>query len=812
MMTDWNKVLQFLEPKQPSFCPEEPSLTQKVFLRTYSLEALFGGAAGGGKALYYKTPIPTINGFINICDIHPGDFILGSDGQPHVVLAESEIMEKPGYVLTFDDGSTVEACDEHLWLTFSASELAALTKRTDEYRAKRRAKRPSRATNSQGEYKSLAVAERNATHRPGTLNTPTGTVRTTAEIVATLLTPRGRRNHAVPVAESLNLPSKDLPIDPYTVGAWLGDGSSATGYICGQDNQIFENIGLSYSIKSFKYAIPNNPNFRVVYFDGLRQDLQRLGLLNNKHVPHDYLWASEDQRVALLQGLMDTDGTVAKNSGAAEFCNTNKAIIDGVAFLVRSLGMKASIREGRAKLNGKDCGPKWTIKFVANRPVFRLNRKLALQKIASRRTTQFRYIVSAERTGPLPMKCIRVSSPDSLYLATENFIPTHNSSALLMSALQYVDVPGYSAIIFRRTYADLALPGAIMDRFISWMSTVDDVRWNANNYTAVFPSGARLSFGYLNNQQDFLRYKGAEFQFIGMDEVTEIRESDYRYMFSRLRRPASGPLAQVPLRMRSACNPAPNWVRQRFIVEGQTEGRIFVPSKLSDNPGIDADSYRTALQALDPVERRRLEEGDWWATTLGSMFQRESIVIIDQTDIPRISSSARAVRFWDLAATEPSHTNPNPDWTVGTLMLFDGGIAYILDVRRARVRGEKVEAFIAQTAYEDGSTVAIRMEQEPGSSGKGLVDQYARYVLPGFDFLGIRSTGDKVTRARPFAAAAANGNVRCVRGPWLTDWLDELSTFPEACDHDDQVDSAVGAFTHLAGLGLPQRRRVGIIV
>lgn len=386
------------------------------------------------------------------------------------------------------------------------------------------------------------------------------------------------------------------------------------------------------------------------------------------------------------------------------------------------------------------------------------------------------------------------------------------SSALLMSALQYVDVPGYSAIIFRRTYADLALPGAIMDRFINWMAPYDEVRWNANNYIATFPSGARISFGYLNNQQDYLRYKGSEFQFVGMDEVTEIRESDYRYLFSRMRRPVSGPLSQVPLRMRSACNPAPNWVRQRFIVEGLEQGRIFVPSKLSDNPGIDADSYRAALQALDPLERRRLEEGDWWATTLGSMFQRESIVAIDQTDLPKITSSARAVRFWDLAASEPSHTNPDPDWTVGTLMLFDGGIAYILDVRRARVRGEKVEELIAQTAYEDGHAVAIRMEQEPGSSGKALVDQYARYVLPGFDFQGIRSTGDKVTRARPFAAAAANGNVRCVRGPWLTDWLDELSTFPEACDHDDQVDSAVGAFTYLAGLGLPQRKRVGIII
>jgi predicted phage terminase large subunit-like protein len=104
------------------------------------------------------------------------------------------------------------------------------------------------------------------------------------------------------------------------------------------------------------------------------------------------------------------------------------------------------------------------------------------------------------------------------------------------------------------------------------------------------------------------------------------------------------------------------------------------------------------------------------------------------------------------------------------------------------------------------------MEQEPGSSGKALVDQYARYILQGYDFMGIRSTGDKLTRARPFAAAVANGNVRVIRGPWLSDWLDEMSSFPEACDHDDQVDSAVGAFTFLAGLGLPYRRPTSIII
>jgi len=122
-----------------------------------------------------------------------------------------------------------------------------------------------------------------------------------------------------------------------------------------------------------------------------------------------------------------------------------------------------------------------------------------------------------------------------------------------------------------------------------------------------------------------------------------------------------------------------------------------------------------------------------------------------------------------------------------------------------------VEQLIAQTAAEDGPVVAIRMEQEPGSSGKALIDQYSRYVLPGYDFLGIRSTGDKVTRARPFAAAVANGNVRIVRSPWMSDWLDEFSSFPEAANHDDQVDSAVGAFSFLAGLGLPFRRKAAII-
>lgn len=807
----WQQVLDYLEPKAPLYCPEKSSVQQKVFLRTNAIEALFGGAAGGGKMVSISTPVPTVRGFVPMGDVHPGDFVFGPDGTVHLVMAESDVEQVDGWRLRFDDGSEIVACEEHLWKTLDASELAALTRRDPEWRARRQGKRASRATGSQGEHKSLAVAERNRVHRPATLPPPVGTIRTTAEIVATLTTASGRTNHAIPVTKALQLPARDLPIDPYVLGAWLGDGSSGQGAVTGMDHEIIDVIAERYPLRNVTMKPDNQA--ATFYFTDLYAALKSIGVANNKHIPHEYLWAAEHQRLALLQGLMDTDGTVAKNSGSAEFCNTNYALASGVAHLARSLGMKATIREGRAKLNGMDCGPKWTVKFVANRIVFRLPRKAHEQKIAERRTTKFRYIVAAERVEGLPMKCIRVSEPDGMYLVGEHFIPTHNSSALLMAALQYVDVPGYSALLFRKTLADLTLPGALMDRFREWMGPYEEVKWNANTYQATFPSGARIAFGYLNNKEDYLRYKGVEAQFIGMDEVTEIRESDYRYLFSRLRRPSSGPLSRVPLRMRAATNPAPNWVRQRFIVEGPSKGRVFVPSKLTDNPGIDPDSYRRALAELDPVERLRLEQGDWWATSLGSMFPRESFEIVEESDVPDYASkTARMVRFWDLAATEVSSSNPDPDWTVGTLMLFDQGIAWVLDVKRTRSRAERVEALIEETAREDGRVTSIRMEQEPGSAGKALIDQYARYILPGYDVQGIRSTGDKISRARPFASAVANGNVRVVGGTWLTDWLDEFSAFPEATNHDDQVDSAVGAFTYLAGLGLPQRKRAVLIL
>lgn len=192
------------------------------------------------------------------------------------------------------------------------------------------------------------------------------------------------------------------------------------------------------------------------------------------------------------------------------------------------------------------------------------------------------------------------------------------SSALLMGALQYVLEPGYAALILRRSYTDLALPGAIMDRADSWLRGTD-ASWSAKDRSWSFPSGATLQFGYLNEDGDKHRYQSAEFQFIAFDELTQFPESWYVYMFSRLRRAKA---ADVPIRMWSASNPGGighDWVYKRFFEE--TKGtRAFIPARLTDNPHVDQAEYASALSELDLTTRRQLLDGVWVRDSGGNVY------------------------------------------------------------------------------------------------------------------------------------------------------------------------------------------------
>src|SRR3990172_9475045 len=151
------------------------------------------------------------------------------------------------------------------------------------------------------------------------------------------------------------------------------------------------------------------------------------------------------------------------------------------------------------------------------------------------------------------------------------------SDAILMAALQYANEKGYAAIIFRQTFTDLSEPGALIARSHEWLDDTD-AHWDGINHAWTFPSGAKLVFGYLEHEGNEKRYKSAEFQFIGFDQVEEIPEHQYRFMFSRARR-LSG--VKIPIRVWSTANPdGYAWVKQRFIVEGEEKGRFFIPAKL----------------------------------------------------------------------------------------------------------------------------------------------------------------------------------------------------------------------------------------
>lgn len=363
------------------------------------------------------------------------------------------------------------------------------------------------------------------------------------------------------------------------------------------------------------------------------------------------------------------------------------------------------------------------------------------------------------------------------------------SIAMLATALKYAHLPGYSAIILRRNFGDLFAPKAIGDIAKTWLR--GHATFNERDKTFRFPWGATLQFAYLDKERALDGYQGAAYHFVGFDELTQHVESHYLYLHSRCRRSTEGSQASAPLRVRATANPGGRgheWVKLRFI--DAPDDRRFFPASLRDNPSIDYDEYVRSLSNLHPLELQRLMDGNWEAQPSGGFFERGWFdgKIIDLDEVPE---RIRWVRFWDLAATETA-PGKDPDWTAGALVGQVDGIWYIADVQRDRLSPPGVEDLVKQTAEEDGRTVRVRMEQEPGSAGVHVIDHYRRKALVGYDFDGVRSTGDKVTRAAPLASAAKAGNVRLVRGSWVRWWLEEACAFPHG-SHDDGVDAVSGA-------------------
>jgi phage terminase large subunit-like protein len=424
------------------------------------------------------------------------------------------------------------------------------------------------------------------------------------------------------------------------------------------------------------------------------------------------------------------------------------------------------------------------------------------------------------------------------------------SDAMLMASAQYAwKHSDYSAICFRRTFMDLALPGALMDRAIEWWGGRSDVHWADKTKTFTFASGAKVTFGYLQHDLDHLRYKGAEFHQTNWDELTDFPlESQYKYVgISRVRRKSD---SKIPLRTLGATNPGgPGhaWVRDRFIGDpenGITAPHPYIPARIRDNPHIDQDAYIEGLMDLHPTVREQLLNGDWTARDPGDYFRSEWFgpLLDPETDKWPSGDSVR-VRWWDLAASE----RPDAARTAGVLMArHTSGVRAVEHVRAFRATPGKRDDLIVQVAKSDGYGVTVGLEIEGGSGGPAQFEALSKRLrAEGIRVVGARPrvgapdlsdlekahmlrnpTGltGKQGRADPVASCLERGHqrrgecentggqwwgvdrhkettqqrdgIRLFAGSWTQAYLDELEAFPDG-GAVDMVDATSGAWAWL---------------
>lgn len=350
------------------------------------------------RPLALDTRLPTPTGWTTMGEIKVGEQLFDENGRPCNVIGKSPVhIHRDCFKVTFDDGSHIVADACHPW-------------QVEERRGKS-------LRNTTWETKQI----------------------TTAEMVP--------GKHFIQTPKPLRCESADLPIHPYLLGLWLGDGTSVKPEICPGDediNEVRELLsGLGYDLGPVQTN--NGKRHGVFSVRGISDAMRSLRLLGNKHIPEAYLRASEEQRWALLAGLMDSDGSITKRARQCSFVTTNEAIAEGFSELVRSLGIKAVSlrREGRhSKLVGAGSVVQDFLQFsfscYPDEPVFRLTRKAAIQRAGSvqhrRRTKRFR-IVSVEPVPSVPVQCVAVDAPSHLFLAGESMVPTHNTCSTEMVAL-----------------------------------------------------------------------------------------------------------------------------------------------------------------------------------------------------------------------------------------------------------------------------------------------------------------------------------------------------------------------------------------
>ena len=383
---------------------------------------------------------------------------------------------------------------------------------------------------------------------------------------------------------------------------------------------------------------------------------------------------------------------------------------------------------------------------------------------------------------------------------------------LIDEALAWVDEPKYSALIIRRTLAELKKADGVIPRVREWLAGSGAVE-NRTEHKWQWPNGATLEFGYLEHEGDEYNYKGARYDFVGVEQAEDFpHENQILFMVSRLRR-AKG--SRIPPRLRMTFNPGGvghEWITRRYIPDeyddlrdrpvwiksykderGKVKKSHFVFATLEDNPSIDRAEYEEALWWLPPHTRRMLLDGDWKAGIAGKYFKLEWFRYVDL--MPTV---ARWVRYWDLGASDDSDSA----YTVGVRIGLttspispeseQGRDVVIGHVVRGRWTAGTRDQVIRDTAGMDPPGTVQYFEQEPGSGGKAQI-VHLRSDLRGFTVKARVKRVKKEVDWGPLASWAESRGVYLVRGDWNRPLTDELTSLPKAT-YKDQADAAAGGF------------------
>lgn len=352
---------------------------------------------GSGKGVTLLTPILTPSGWRRFGDLAVGDYVFHPSGKPTMVTQVHPIDQWDTWEVEVSDGTVLTFTGEHL---FTVDEFVGGPKR-------KRRTLDVRAMAREG-----LVFDRPLTKG------------------STKATKAGVGKFALPETEPLEFPERDLPVDPWVLGYWLGDGSTGFGSATADVDDVphvrerCRAAGYELSDLRQKKEGGRARQFTIL---GLSSDLRKVGVLQDKHIPEEYLYASVEQRRALIQGLMDSDGYIDKK-GSAEYCQVHKQIADGMAFLLRSMGVKVNVRESEAKLYGRVTGPRYRLTFKPYKHQNLVTLPRRAERVQEQRRKPIpRVIKDVRRVAPVDARCITVAAEDGLYLVGETMVVTHNS-------------------------------------------------------------------------------------------------------------------------------------------------------------------------------------------------------------------------------------------------------------------------------------------------------------------------------------------------------------------------------------------------